>query len=80
MKSFQKHLNQYVYGKDTMLELQQKQVVAVLTAKRPKGCITAATYQIRLKISTACPIFPTLYNGPRDASKRPFPRRIRALT
>ena len=31
-----------------------------------KGCIAAATYQIRVQISTARWIFPTLYNGPGD--------------
>jgi len=39
------------------------QVAAVLTAK---GCIAAASYRIRLEITTTRRIFSMLYNGPGD--------------
>ena len=49
----------------TSTQLQQ-QVAAVLTVK---GHIAATTYQIWLRISTACWISPILYDGPEAVSQ-----------
>jgi len=59
---------------DSSLAIHEyKQVAAVLTVK---GRIAAATNQIRLRISTAHQIFPTLYNGLGDVTpKLSFPWR-----
>jgi len=55
----------------------RKQGAAVLTAK---GRIAAVTYRIRLRILTARPISPILYNGPGYAPKTvPSHRSIRPL-
>ena len=47
----------------------QSQAAVLLTVK---GCITAATYWMRLRILTACQMFPIFYSGPADDPSQPL--------
>jgi len=65
-------------GGGVTIDISDKQVAAILTAD---GRIAAATYRIRLKISTARSIFlHILYDGPGYVPPQtaPSPPRIRA--